>query len=103
MPSMKAGDWLGCQRAPEAAAAAIEGRMAGFPPVTMIAVVNRQATADKTGNNINCLSERRIAKLCFTSSQLRENLPIASSYDVPCVEALPIVRGQIAGGGCQRP
>jgi hypothetical protein len=37
-------------------------------------VTIKQAMADKTGNSINCLSERRIAKLCFTSSQLRQNL-----------------------------
>jgi hypothetical protein len=31
------------------------------------------------------LSERRITKLCLTNSQVRENLPIARSYDVSVI------------------
>jgi len=38
-----------------------------------------QLIPESTGNNINCLSAHKIAKLCSTSSQLRENLPMEPS------------------------
>src|SRR5215472_3151020 len=85
MPSRNSGDWLGRNGWPFAAAEAIAGMMSSVPPVAIMAVTKRQLIADRTGNNINCLSERRITKLCLTSSQVRENLPIAPSYDVSVV------------------
>src|SRR2546423_15489493 len=78
---MYGAEWLGCQRWPVAAAAAICGKMANAPPVAMSAVTKRQEMADKMGKSINCLSERRIAKLSRISAQLRENLPMARSFE----------------------
>src|ERR1700740_797787 len=85
---MKTGDWLGLKRSPLAKAAALAGRSSSVPPVPIRIVTNRQEIAESTGNSINCLSERRMAKLCLTSSQLRENLPIAPSYDAGKVGSL---------------
>src|SRR5256885_13183588 len=80
MPSKNMGDWFGLTRSPAAIAAALAGSNRNAPPVEIAAVTTKQETAESTGNNINCLSERRMAKLCLTSSQLRENLPIAPSH-----------------------
>src|SRR5256885_14576604 len=80
MPSRNVGDWFGLNRSPAAKAAALAGSRRNAPPVAIMAVTTKQETAESTGNSINCLSERRMAKLCLTSCQLRENLPIAPSH-----------------------
>src|SRR5437879_3872100 len=77
MPSRNIGDWFGLNRSPAAKAAALAGSRRNAPPVAIMAVTTKHETAESTGNSINCLSERRMAKLCLTSCQLRENLPIA--------------------------
>src|SRR5438046_10097504 len=82
MPSRNMGDWFGLNRSPAAIAAALAGSNRNAPPVAIAAVTTKQETAESTGNSINCLSERRMVKLCLTSSQLRENLPIAPSHVV---------------------
>jgi hypothetical protein len=41
------------------------GMMSSVPPEAIMAVTNRQLIAERTGNNINCLTERRITKLRF--------------------------------------
>src|SRR5436853_3226155 len=82
MPSRNIGDWFGWKRSPAAMAAALAGSSRNAPPVAIMAVTTKHETAESTGNSINCLSERRMAKLCLTSSQLRENLPIAPSQAI---------------------
>src|SRR5437762_7768082 len=80
MPSMNIGDWFGWNCSPAAKAEALAGIIKNAPPVAIMVVTIKHAMAESTGNSINCLSERRMAKLCLTSSQLRENLPIAPSH-----------------------
>src|SRR5213082_1785911 len=80
MPSRNIGDWFGWKRSPAAMAAALAGSSRNAPPVAIMAVTTKHETAESTGNSINCLSERRMAKLCMTSCQLRENLPMAPSH-----------------------
>src|SRR2546421_6051955 len=80
MPSINIGDWFGWKCSPAAKAEARAGIIKNAPPVAIMVVTIKQAMAESTGNNINCLSERRMAKLCLTSRQLRENLPIAPSH-----------------------
>src|SRR6266700_997830 len=80
MPRRNIGDWFGLNRSPAAKAAVLAGSSRNAPPVAILAVTIKHETAESTGNNINCLSERRMAKLCLTSCQLRENLPIAPSH-----------------------
>src|SRR5256886_16807740 len=80
MPSINIGDWFGWKCSPAAKAEARAGTIKNAPPVAIMVVTIKQAMAESTGNNINCLSERRMAKLCLTRSQLRENLPIAPSH-----------------------
>src|SRR2546430_14277980 len=80
MPSINIGDWFGWKCSPAAKAEARAGIIKNAPPVAIMVVTIKQAMAESTGNNINCLSERRMAKLCLTSSQLRENLPMAPSH-----------------------
>src|SRR5712692_11172956 len=80
MPSRNIGDWFGLNRSPAARAAALAGSIRNAPPVAITAVTTKQETAERTGKSINCLSERRMAKLCLTSCQLRENLPITPSH-----------------------
>src|SRR6266576_3468640 len=82
MPSRNIGDWFGLKRSPAAMAAALAGSSRNAPPVAIMAVTMKQETVESTGNSINCLSERRMAKLCLTSCQLRENLPIAPSHTI---------------------
>src|SRR5215831_18234355 len=83
MPTRNNGEWFGWNRSPLAAAKAIEGIISSVPPVAIIAVTIRQLIAERIGNSMSCLSERRMTKLCLTSCQVRENLPIAPSYSVP--------------------
>src|SRR5437762_5282560 len=80
MPSMSIGDWFGWNCSPAAKAEALAGIIKNAPPVAIMVVTIKHATAESTGNSINWLSERRMAKLCLTSTQLRENLPIAPSH-----------------------
>src|SRR5438132_14333870 len=82
MPSMNIGDWFGWNCSPAAKAEARAGIIKNAPPVAITIVTIKQAMAESTGNNINCLSERRMVKLCPTSCQLRENLPIAPSHAI---------------------
>src|SRR4029077_4685328 len=76
---MNTGDWFGLNCSPAAMAAGRAGSMRNAAPVALTAVTIKHAMAESTGNSINCLSERRMAKLCLTSCQLRENLPITPS------------------------
>src|SRR5260370_24565242 len=58
-----------------------EGKDPAIPLNPSSAVTITQLIPESTGNSSNCLSAHKIAKLCSTSSQLRENLPMEPSHE----------------------